>query len=187
MFKDRLETKHLFLSKAKLSDYKDLYKNYWSQEDTARYMLWRVCKNEREAKEKLSRMLNSQSDNIFFVVHEKQSQEAIGTAGMREIKPHIFEDAGIGIGNKFTRKGYGKEILNCLVSYCFNELDAKKIICKCDKRNIASSKLQLSCGFEYLHSEEAIKRKDNEKFIADFYELTKEKYLKNKKSLIKNK
>lgn len=187
MFKDRLETEHLILTKARLSDYKDLYKNYWSQEDTAKYMLWRVCKSEIEAKEKLSRMLNSQNSNIIFIVYEKQSQEAIGTAGIREVEPHIFEDAGIGIGNKFTRKGYGKEILNCLVSYCFNELGAQKIICKCDRRNISSSKLQLSCGFNYSRSEETIKKKDNEKFIADFYELTKENYLKLNRSHIKNK
>ena len=90
MFKDRLETEHLILTKARLSDYKDLYKNYWSQEDTAKYMLWRVCKSEIEAKEKLSRMLNSQNSNIIFIVYEKQSQEAIGTAGIREVEPHIF-------------------------------------------------------------------------------------------------
>ncbi len=60
-------------------------------------------------------------------------------------------------------------------------------ICKCDRRNISSSKLQLSCGINYSHSEETIKKKDNEKFIADFYELTKENYLKLNRSHIKNK
>lgn len=39
MYKEKIETKDLFLKKASLNDLNDMYKNIWSQEESAKYML----------------------------------------------------------------------------------------------------------------------------------------------------
>ena len=66
---------------------------------------------------------------VSFVVYDKKSKQAIGQAGFFEKENGVYEDCGIGIGPKFVRKGYGKQILNSLVAYMFDELEATKIIC----------------------------------------------------------
>ncbi len=171
MYKKRIVTKDLILDKAKLSDAEDIYENFWKEEDTAKYMLWKPCTSLDEAKERLTKAIEFQKTNMSYFVYEKSSMKAIGVAGMKEIEPGVYEDAGIGFGPKFVGKGYGKQILNALIDYIFNDLKAKKIICSCDSRNIASAKLQQSCGLKYSHSEKAIRKRDSEEYLSDYYQI----------------
>ncbi len=100
---------------------------------------------------------------------------------MKEMKPGIYEDIGIGIGENFVGNGYGKQILNCFINYLFNELNAKKIICSCHYENIASEKLQKSCGLKYAYSKMHTREKDGMSYRVDYYEITRDEYLQNKK------
>ena len=170
MYKDKIETKDLILAKAKADDLNDIYQNFWSQEETAKYMLWKPCKSLAEARESLEKIISFQKDKIAYFVYEKKTKKAIGIAGVKEISPDIYEDAGIGIGPKFVGKGYGKQILKALVDYC-EELGAKKIVCSCFTENIPSAKLQQSCGFKYTHSEKQVRKWDGKEYISDIYEL----------------
>ena len=40
-----LETPDLLLRKARLEDWRDLYRNVWSRPEAARHMLWRISEN----------------------------------------------------------------------------------------------------------------------------------------------
>lgn len=169
MFREKLETKDLILGKAKQEDLHSIYNNYWCSAKTARYMLWTPQKNLEEAQERLDKTITFQKDHLAYFVYEKTTGEAIGQAVMLEIEPGVWEDGGIGIGEKFVSKGYGKQILNAFIDYIFNELKAKKIICSCDSRNIPSAKLQQSCGLKYSHSEKTFRKRDGEEYILDYY------------------
>lgn len=171
MYKDRIETKDLVLAKAKMSDAEALLENYWKEETTARYMLHIPLKTIEEAKERLEKVIEFQKDHMAYLVYEKETKEPIGMAAMKEIAPGVYEDGGVGIGSKYTGKGYGKQILNAFIDYIFKDLKAKKIICSCDSRNIPSAKLQQSCGLKYSHSEKAVRKRDGEEYISDYYEI----------------
>ena len=171
MYKDKIETKDLILKKAELNDYKDIYENFWKEENTAKYMLWKPCTSLEEAKERLEKFIEFQKNKMAYFVYEKATMKAIGMASMKEVEPGVYEDGGVGIGSKFTGKGYGKQILNAFIDYIFNELKAKKIICSCDTRNVPSAKLQQSCGLKYSHSEKAVRKRDGEEYTADYYEI----------------
>ncbi|MBQ8844572.1 MAG: GNAT family N-acetyltransferase [Clostridia bacterium] len=173
----RIETKDLILSKAKIEDLESIYNNYWSQEETAKFMLWTVCKSLEEARERLEKVIEFQKDKAAYFVYEKASGNAIGMAAMIEISPKVFEDGGIGIGKKYIGRGYGKQILNALINYTFNKLDAEKIICSCHTDNIPSARLQKSCGMKYVYSKNETRKKDNLTYKADYYEITKDEYL----------
>ena len=173
MYKNSIETKDLILAKAKMSDLYDIYDNYWSQQETSRYMLWIPCQSIEEAKEKLLKTIEFQKDKMAYFVYEKKTKKAIGMAGMKEIEPNIYGDAGIGLGKDYVGKGYGKQILNAFIDYIFNELNGKKIICSCDSRNTASAKLQQSCELKYSHSKSSFRQRDGEPYIADYYEICK--------------
>ena len=171
MYKEKIETKDLVLKKASMDDLNDMYKNIWSQEESAKYMLWIPTKNIEEAEDRLKRTIEFQKDKFAYLVYEKKSGQAIGFAGMKEIRDKVYEDSGIGIGLKFVRHGYGKQILMALVEYCSEDLRAIKIVCSCRSENIASKKLQQSCGFNYTHSQTMDDKRDGIKCMLDFYEL----------------
>ncbi len=171
MYKEKLETKNLVLKKASMDDVNDLHYNIWSQEETAKFMLWVPTKNIEEARNRMIKTIEFQKDKIAYLVYEKESGQAIGFAGMKEIEDKVYEDSGIGIGTKYVGRGYGKQILRALVDYCFEDLGAIKIVCSCRSENIASKKMQLSCGFQYSHSEPMIDKRNALSYVLDFYEL----------------
>ena len=118
-FKEQLETKDLILAKAKQEDLLSIYNNYWCNSNSAKYMLWTPQKNLEEAQVRLDKTIAFQKDHFAFFVYEKQTGEAIGQAAMFELENGVWEDGGIGIGEKFVGKGYGKQILNCFIEYLF--------------------------------------------------------------------
>ena len=180
MYKEILETKDLILKKASMDDLESIYKNYWSDEKSAKYMLWKVTKSIDEAREKLNRSIEFQKDKPGYFIYEKSSGEVIGVAGIMEIESGVFDDTGIGMGMKYTGKGYGKQILFCFMEYIFNELNAKKFICSCFRENEPSRKLQLAMGFKYFESSNKIRGFDNYKYVCDSHVITRDEFNKLK-------
>ncbi len=175
MYSNQLETQDLILGKMKPDDAQKMLDNFWRHEQTAKYMLWPTTNNYQDAVARVERSIKFQAERMAYTVYEKSSGEPIGLAGMIEVEPNVWEDAGIGVGPKFVGKGYGTQILKALVDECFR-IGATKIICSCFKDNLPSKKMQIKFGFEYTHSEEKIREKDGLKYVADFHVLTKEKY-----------
>jgi len=171
MYKERLETKDLILRKISMEDVHDMYHNIWAEEETAKYMLWTPVKSMEEAKERVLKTIHFQKDRIAYCVYEKNCGQAIGFAGMKEIDDGVYEDSGITIGTKFVGRGYGKQILMALVNYCFVELEATRIICSCRSENIASKRMQISCGFHYSFSQAMMDKRNGLGYTLDYYEL----------------
>lgn len=55
-----------------MEDLNDMYKNIWSQEESAKYMLWQPVKNIEEAEERMKRTIEYQKDKIAFLVYKKR-------------------------------------------------------------------------------------------------------------------
>lgn len=174
---DRLETKDLILGKGKIEDAKKLYENYWSCEVTAKYMLWSPEKTLEDAISRMERTIEFQKDNLAFIIYEKSSNEPIGQAAMKECEKGVFEDLGIGMGEKFVGKGYGKQIILCFIDYIFRELNAQKIVLCCHTDNIPSAKCQQACGLKYSHSEMHVRKKDNLECKYDYYTMTRDEWI----------
>lgn len=174
MFKDRLYGEHIYLAKAKPKDMDAMFKNYWSDKVTAKYMLWEPIETIEQAKAKIDGTLDFQSKNpITYLVYLKENDEAIGMAGFIEIAENIYEECGIGIGSRYVHKGYGKEILGALIDHIFNDLGGTKIIYSAMQENVASRRLAEHFGFKYKYSVAKVRVFDNYHFISDFYELEK--------------
>lgn len=177
-----LQTKDLILKRGVFEDWKALYENLWSHEESAKYMLWRPTLSEEEAKERMRRSLKHQEESglAWFIYRRnvetvgEETLEPIGFAGLIRLDEETCEDTGIAIGPAFVGKGYGKQVLNALTRYCFEELGAGRLICSCRAGNTASRALQLSCGFRYTHSEERVDPRDGEEYVLEFYERSRE-------------
>lgn len=164
------ETKDLFLRKAVLEDWRDMYRNIWSQPESAKYMVWKVTESEEDAIARMERTIAFQASHDYhWTVVEKSSGQAIGWAGMEMLAPGVWGETGVAIGPDFTGKGYGKQILNALTDYARDQLGATKFVACCNSENLVSKKLQLRCGFAYTHSEEVTHPRDLVRYTLEYY------------------
>jgi len=78
-----IETRDLILDKPQYDDWKSMYINLWSQDESAQYMLWRTSKTEENAKIRIEKNIAYMARHPeSYLVYEKSSGEAIGFAGM---------------------------------------------------------------------------------------------------------
>ena len=164
-----LETRDLIIKKAEQKDWKDMYYNIWRHSESARYMFWSMTTSEEDAKARMERTIAFEATHPYaWLVYEKKSNQAIGFAGITEIEEGVYEDQGVAIGPAFVGKGYGKQIVNALVDFARDELGARKMVLSYRSDNIASKKLQETCGFVYSHSEEKIDPRNGEPYVVEY-------------------
>ena len=163
-----LETDDLLLKKAEFEDWRAMYRNVWSRPETAEFMAWRVTENETDAKGRIQRTIKYQKTHDTYLVYEKKSGQAIGFAGVEEIRPHIYQDASIALGPEYVGKGYGKQILQRLLKYC-RSLGGKEFYYSTRAKNTASKALALSCGFTYQRTEQKIDLRTGEPYELEIY------------------
>lgn len=142
-----LETKDLILDKAKYTDYEKMYQNVWSREEIAKYTIWNVTKTIEEAKNRILKTIEFQKTHNMFFVYEKVSMEPIGFAGIEVLDSNVCEEAGICLGPDYVGKGFGRQILKCLIEYAIKEFNAKEFIYTAREDNLASNNLAKSLGF----------------------------------------
>lgn len=162
--KSMIETKDLILDKAKLSDWKEMYKNVWSQPFSAKYMMWNVTTNEKDAQIRMEKTINFQKTHDTYLVYEKASGKAIGFAGVEKVEEGVYQEAGICLGPDYSKKGYGKQILQALIDYSKEIGNAKEFIYSTRANNIASKRLAESFGFELCSSELQIDERDGTEY-----------------------
>ena len=164
------ETKDLILRKAVITDWTAMYRNIWSQPESAKYMVWDVTESEEAAISRMERTIAFQAAHDYhWTVVEKKSNQAIGWAGMEEQTPGVWGETGVALGPAFTGKGYGTQILAFLTDYARSNLGAKKFVACCRRENEISQKLLLRCGFAYSHSEEVLHPRDGILYILEHY------------------
>lgn len=164
-----METKDLILGKAKYEDWEAMYRNVWSRPETARYMQWRVVESEEEARVRIQKTIAFQETNDSYLVYEKKSGQPIGFAGVSELEPRIYEEAGIAIGPEYVGKGYGKQILQFLLEYCAKSLGGKEFIYSTHSTNTASKALAVSCGFSFRYAKQKIDLRNGEPYVLEVY------------------
>ena len=170
-----IKTEHLILRKAQRKDLESIYKNVWSDASLSKYMLWSPVKNLDEAKERLERAIEFQSENNLFFVCLKDTDEAIGFAGFVQSPedPNVYNAGGICIASKYQNRGYGKEVVKALASLIFDELHGTTFHYSCFKENTASAALCESLGFTYINTVKKLRTRDNLEYDSAEYELKK--------------
>ena len=173
----RLEQPDITLRKARFEDWESLLRNIWSRPETARFMLWEPTFTEEEAKDRIRRTIAfEQKEKYGLIVSEKVSGQAIGWAGMKEIKPGVFEEMGIALGPDFTGKGYGRQALAALLKEAFEVCGAEKFLYSWWEENEISCRLQKSFGFAFSGKEERADPRNGAAYVMNHSVLTREQY-----------
>lgn len=162
-----LQTKDLVLKKGKISDAEMMHNNFFKEEESAKYMLWRPTKTIKDAEQKIEKW--NQNRGILFYGYTKENDEPIGFVCIKQnrLKPSEFGEIGICVGSKFRRKGYARQMLKAILDYC-KTLGATKIEYSYMKGNVASKKLAESFGFEYSYQKQKTKA-NGEPYTEVFY------------------
>lgn len=166
-----IETESLILDKAKFSDWKEMYRNVWSQPESARYMAWSITTSEEAAKIRIVKTIAFQKEHDTYVVYEKSIGKAIGFAGVEKLEPCIYQEAGICLGPNYVGKGFGRQILQGLIQYCKEQFGAKEFIYSTRDENTASNRLAKSFGFLLISSAAKIDSKDGHSYNLLQYSL----------------
>lgn len=77
-----MEAEDIILKKGVFEDWRALYKNILSREESARYMLWNPIHDEEYARENARKMIKFQKNHDAWLVYEKMSGQAIGWTGV---------------------------------------------------------------------------------------------------------
>lgn len=149
-----METKDLILDKGKPEDWRDMYRNVWSRPEAARYMKWNLSEREEDAPARMERTVAFQKDNGMYTVYEKATGQAIGFAGVRKLSNTLCEETGICLGPDFVGRGYGKQILRCLLQYAKEACGAQEFQYSTWEENAASVALARSLGFALVDAED---------------------------------
>lgn len=165
-----LETKDLILDKARQEDWQAMYRNVWSHPESARYMMWSVTRREEDAPDRMRRTIEFQRSHNTYLVYSKSTGEAIGFAGVEQLSPTAWEEAGICLGPAFVGKGFGKQILQCLIQYA-KGLGAQEFIASAREENQASRGLIESMGFTPFGAEEKTDQRDGSAYRNLKYKL----------------
>ncbi len=163
-----LNTKDLIF-KAKISndDIVKLHQNVFCHNECARYMLWKAYKDISYTIERLKKWHNEIYE--FYYVCEVKTNEPIGFLTFLR-NEFIVKDIGLCVGKDYFRKGYGKQILKSLISYCKNN-GVQEIEYSAFHENEASIGLAKSLGFTFSHNKKSIRNHDNLEFTEDVYNL----------------
>lgn len=154
-----LQTPDLILDKGKFEDWQAMYRNVWRHPESARYMMWRVTEDEKDAPDRMRRTMEFQKTHDTYVVYLKATGEAIGFAGVERMSPTVWEEGGICLGPDFVGKGYGKQLLQCLMDYA-KSLGAEEFVASAREKNTASRALIASLGFTQYAAEERTDDRD---------------------------
>ena len=182
---ERLEGERIVLRKGRMEDVDAMWRNVWSDHSIEKNVLWHVVETREEAVERMKGSLSFQSKLDAFFVALKDTDEAIGFAGVRSVPgihgvshPGIYEDAGLGIAAAYQGQGIGKEMLQLLMKLVFEECGGKSFYYGCFTENVRSAALCKSQGFHYVFSMPGIRKWDGYEYVSDYYLLTSEEYFK---------
>jgi ribosomal-protein-alanine N-acetyltransferase len=155
----QMETKRFVLRKFKMSDAHDIYSNWLSDKDSAKYNAWRVHTSIDETKEYLSEWMSfyKRNDYLHWAVVDKDTEEVIGSITVSNIKKwKKYCEIGYTIAKKLWNQGIATEVLVSVLHYLTQEAGFEKVCAIHDIRNEASGKVMKKAGMKFVKNKTQI-------------------------------
>ena len=146
-----LETERLILRKLLYSDKSDIFK-YARNPEVTKYILWYPHQTEMDTLEFLNIVYEEYRKNrpASWGIETKETNKIIDTAGFVnwDEKNHKAE-IGYVLSQDFWNNGLASEAVKEILKFGFENLDLNRIEARCNKSNVASSKLLEKLGFTF--------------------------------------
>jgi ribosomal-protein-alanine N-acetyltransferase len=174
-----LETPRLYLRRLTLEDAGEMYRNWASQEEVARYMSWPACKSLKEAEERLADW-QKRYDNptmCYWGLVLKDTGKPIGTILLQPESEH----AALGLvtyclGKDWWGNGYMAEALKRVLAFGFDDIGYNLIHTWHAVSNPASGRVMEKAGMQ----REAVLRQRDKTYLGYedciYYSMLKSEY-----------
>lgn len=147
-----LETERLILRKISINDAEQMYKNWASNPNVAKYTTWKAHKNIDETKELLKIWEKQYENNTCYrwCIIVKNENKPIGTIDICDSNENLeFAEIGYCIAQDYWKKGITTEAGKRVIEFLFNEIGYNRIQAKYMPQNIASGKVMQKLGMKY--------------------------------------
>lgn len=148
----RIETDRLILRRFTADDAELMYKNWASDPEVTRYLMWPVHENAEVTKALLKVWVDAYSDEKKYewCISLKETGEPIGSMGVAQINERAESmEIGYCIGRAYWHQGFTSEALAAVMQYLLNEVGARRIEARHDPKNPYSGAVMKKCGMQY--------------------------------------
>lgn len=148
-----LETERFILRKFRMSDARDIYSNWLSDKDSARYNAWKVHSSIEVTKEYLSEWIDSYNRDDYFhwAIEDKNTEEVIGSITVSNVKKRKrYCEVGYSIAKKMWNQGIATEVLIRILKFLTEEVGFERVGALHDVRNQASGKVMKKAGMKFV-------------------------------------
>lgn len=170
-----LETDRFILRRFKMSDAHDIYFNWSSDQDAAKYNAWKVHSSIDVTREYLSDWIESYKRSPYYhwAVQDKNTEEVIGSVTVSNIKKRKrYCEIGYTIAKKLWNQGIATEVLICVLNYLTQVEGFERIGALHDVRNPASGRVMEKAGMKFVKNKTQIfLSTDNFIMKCRFYEI----------------
>ena len=147
-----IETKRLILRKYKDEDAQYLYKNWASDDEVTKYLMWQTHKDINVSKEWIEYLKSNYDRKDFYewTIVLKDIDQPIGSISVVDKKENINAvHIGYCIGRKWWHQGITSEALSAVIDFFFDKVGADRVESRHDPRNVNSGKVMQKCGMKY--------------------------------------
>ena len=148
----RLETERLILRRFVVEDAEAMYKNWASDDDVTKYLIWQTHSSIEVTKSIIEEWVSSYGDEKFYqwAIELKEIGEPIGSISvvyMNESAEMVH--VGYCIGKTWWNKGITSEALKAVMDFLFDAVEVNRVESRHDPRNPNSGKVMKKCGMKY--------------------------------------
>jgi len=153
------------------------------KEDLPSYRLWNSLESfgryynsspiREESEKNANELVDTHSDRDFrFAIRPLDAEEFLGVCAIEDIAwPHRVGWVSIALGPEFHGKGFGKETMQLLVNYAFNELNLHRLQLTVFSYNEGAVKLYESIGFKHEGTYREFLQRDGKRHDMHLYGL----------------
>lgn len=154
-----LHTDRFILRRFRMSDAQDIFTNWLSDSDSAKYNAWKVHSSIEVTKEYLSEWIDSYKKGNYYhwAVTDINTEEVIGSVTIFNVKKRKkYCEIGYTIAKRLWNQGIATEVLICVIDYLTNQEGFKTICAYHDIRNEASGKVMKKAGMKFVKNKNKI-------------------------------
>lgn len=148
----RMETDRLILRRFTLDDAEAMYKNWASDTEVTKFLMWPTHRSVEETKNVLADWVDSydKEDKYEWCIAKKENDEPIGSIGVVKISERVNAmEIGYCISRNYWHQGITSEAMQAVMKYLLDEVGVDRIESRHDPRNQYSGAVMQKCGLKY--------------------------------------
>lgn len=171
-----LHTRRLTLRRFSRADTEAMFRNWASDPDVTRFLLWRFHTVTSETREVIEYWLSQYHRRDFYewAIVPDGMGEPIGSCGASKVwgKKGVWE-IGYCLGKQWWGMGYGTEAAAAVIDLLFEKVGCRELIAMHELGNDASGRVMLKCGMQPIEGKIQLVRSDHGLLRCQVYRISR--------------